>query len=142
MSAVMRRTVGVAACVLAGGLLVASCGSTPRSATNFCRQLEQEMPGIAELPATPEAIDGTVERYERLLALAPLAVESDLRTLTDLFRAAADMDASDPESVQDVVDQTYFSEQSARAVSAWVLDTCGVDISTGLAVVPPATTQE
>lgn len=128
--------------MVAGGLLAASCGSTPRSATNFCRQLEQEMPGIAELPATPEAIDGTVDRYERLLAIAPLAIESDLRALTDLFRAAADMDASDPESVQDVVDQTYFSEQSAQSVSAWVLDTCGVDISTGLAVVPPATTQE
>jgi hypothetical protein len=129
----------MAACVLASGLALVACGSTPRSATNFCRQLEQEMPGIAELPATPEAIDGTVERYERLLALAPLGVESDLRKLTDLFRAAADMDAADPESVQSVVDQTYFTEQSAEYVSAWVLDTCGVDISTGLTVVPPAT---
>jgi hypothetical protein len=140
MSAVIRRVVGVTASVLAAGFLIAACGSTPRSATNFCRQLEREMPEIAELPATPEAIDETVERYERLLDVAPLAIESDLQKLTDLFRAAADMDASNPDNVQAVVDQAYYTEQSAQNVSAYVLDTCGVDISTGLTVAPPATT--
>ena len=100
------------------------------------------MPEIAELPATPEAIDATVERYERLLDVAPLAIEDDLRILTELFQAAADMDASDPDSVQAVVDQAYYSEQSATNVSEWVLETCGVDISTGLVVTPPATTEE
>ena len=100
------------------------------------------MPEIAELPATPEAIDATVERYGRLLDVAPLAIEDDLRILTELFQAAADMDASDPENVQAVVDQAYYSEQSAANVSEWVLETCGVDISTGLVVTPPATTEE
>jgi hypothetical protein len=122
--------------------MLTACGSTPRSATNFCRQLDQEMPEIAELPATPEAINETVERYERLLRVAPLAVESDLQKLTDLFRATADMDASDPDNVQSVVDQAYFTEQSAQNVSTWVLNTCAVDISTGLAVTPSETTEE
>lgn len=140
MSAVMRRTIG--ACALAVLVGLTACGSTPKSTTNFCRQLEQEMPAIAELPATPEAIDASVERYERLLDVAPLAVEADLRALTDLFRAAADMDASNPDSVQGVVDQAYYSEQSAMNVAEWVLETCGVDISTGLTVAPPATTEE
>jgi hypothetical protein len=140
MSAVMRRTVG--ACALAALVGLAACGSTPKSTTNFCRQLEQEMPEIAELPATPEAIDATVERYERLLEVAPLAIEADLRTVTELFQAAADMDASDPDNVQAVVDQAYYSEQSATNVAEWTLETCGVDISTGLTVAPPATTEE
>lgn len=100
------------------------------------------MPEIAELPATPEAIDATVERYERLLEVAPLAIEADLRTVTELFQAAADMDASDPDNVQAVVDQAYYSEQSATNVAEWTLETCGVDISTGLTVAPPATTEE
>jgi hypothetical protein len=129
-------------CVLAAGIALAGCGSTPRTTTNFCRQLEQEMPAIAELPATPEAIDATVERFERLLAVAPLAIEEDLSKLTDLFRAAADMDAADPESVQSVVDQAYYTEQSAANVSDYVLATCGVDIATGLTVAPAATTEE
>ena len=52
------------------------------------------------------------------------------------------MDASDPDNVQAVVDQAYYSEQSATNVAEWTLETCGVDISTGLTVAPPATTEE
>ena len=36
------------------GLL--GCAAPERTATNFCRQLALEMPGIAEQPATPELI--------------------------------------------------------------------------------------
>ena len=48
---------------------------------------------------------------------------------------ASKIEASDPASVQEVVDLSYASEKSATAASAWVLATCGVDISTGLSVV-------
>jgi hypothetical protein len=48
---------------------------------------------------------------------------------------ASKIEASDPASVQEVVDLSYASEKSAAAASAWVLTTCGVDISTGLSVV-------
>lgn len=140
MSPVMRRIFRSTACVVVASMSIAACGSTPRSATNFCRQLEQELPEIAELPTTPAAIDDMVKRYERLLDVAPLAIESDLRKVTDLFRAAAEMDAADPASVQAVVNQAYSTEQSAKNVSGWVLDTCAVNISTGLPVTPPETT--
>ena len=115
------------------GLL--GCASPERTATNFCRQLALEMPGIAEQPATPEMIKSTVERYKNLQKVAPLQVEADWDALTLLLEKASKIDAADPVSVQEVVDLSYASEKNAAAASTWVLATCGVDISTGLSVV-------
>ena len=115
------------------GLL--GCASPERSATNFCRQLALEMPGIAEQPATPEMIKSTVKHYKNLQKVAPLQVEADWDALTLLMEKASKIKASDPASVQEVVDLSYVSEKSAAAASTWVLATCGVDISTGLSVV-------
>ena len=114
------------------GLL--GCASPERTATNFCRQLALEMPGIAEQPATPEMIKSTVKHYKNLQKVAPLQVEADWDALTLLMEKASKIKASDPASVQEVVDLSYASEKSAAAAAAWVLATCGVDISTGLSV--------
>ncbi len=114
------------------GLL--GCASPERTATNFCRQLALEMPGIAEQPATPEMIRSTVEHYKNLQKVAPLQVEADWDALTLLMEKASKIKASDPASVQEVVDLSYASEKNAVAASTWVLATCGVDISTGLSV--------
>ena len=114
------------------GLL--GCASPERTATNFCRQLALEMPGIAEQPATPEMIKSTVEHYKNLQKVAPLQVEADWDALTLLMEKASKIKASDPASVQEVVDLSYASEKNAAAAAAWVLATCGVDISTGLPV--------
>ena len=114
------------------GLL--GCASPERTATNFCRQLALEMPGIAEQPATPEMIKSTVKHYKNLQKVAPLQVEADWDALTLLMEKASKIKASDPASVQEVVDLSYASEKNATAAAAWVLATCGVDISTGLSV--------
>ena len=114
------------------GLL--GCASPERTATNFCRQLALEMPGIAEQPATPEMIKSTVKHYKNLQKVAPLQVEADWDALTLLMEKASKIKASDPASVQEVVDLSYASEKNAAAAAAWVLATCGVDISTGLSV--------
>lgn len=116
------------------------CATPERTATNFCRQLALEMPGIAEQPATPAMITSTVKRYKRLQEIAPLQVEADWNALTLLIEKASQIDAADAASVQEVVDLSYATEESATAAFAWVLATCGVDISTGLSVVQaPAT---
>ena len=123
------------ALVIALGLIgLFGCAAPERTATNFCRQLALEMPGIAEQPATPELIKSTVKHYKNLQKVAPLQVEADWDALTLLMEKASKIEASDPASVQEVVDLSYASEKSAAAASAWVLATCGVDISTGLSV--------
>ena len=119
------RVAVTSACVV----FIGACSSPARTATNFCRQLADELPEIADLPA--------VKRYERLLDVAPLEIEKEFDSLTALMRAARDVDAADPASVQALVELTYSSEKDALASSAWVLATCGVDLSLGIAPSAP-----
>ncbi|MEK7410977.1 MAG: hypothetical protein AAB327_06290 [Actinomycetota bacterium] len=125
-------------CVLAGAALVAltSCSTPARTATNFCRQLQKELPEIAQPTATPAEVSALVARYERLSHVAPLAIENDWKALTNLVKAAANVDATDPASVQAVADLSYATQQSASAAAIWVRDTCGVDIYTGISTTP------
>jgi hypothetical protein len=78
-----------------------------------------------------------VDRYERLLEKAPLSIEKDFAVLTDLLRAAEDVDPNKPDEVQTLADATYAANQSALAVRDWIKSTCAVDISTGLNIDPP-----
>jgi hypothetical protein len=129
----LLRVVSASACVA----LLGACSSPARTATNFCRQLADELPEIADLPATDEQISDAVQRYERLLEVAPLEIEKEFDSLTALMRTARDVDAADNESVQALVELTYSSEKDALASSAWVLATCGVDLSLGIAPSAP-----
>ena len=106
-------------------------------AERYGQELADELPEIADLPATDEQISDAVKRYERLLDVAPLEIEKEFNSLTALMRAARDVDAADPESVQALVELTYSSEKDALASSAWVLATCGVDLSLGIAPSAP-----
>jgi len=129
----LLRVVSASACVA----LLGACSSPARTSTNFCRQLADELPEIADLPATDEQISDAVQRYERLLEVAPLEIEKEFDSLTALMRAARDVDAADTESVQALVELTYSSEKDALASSAWVLATCGVDLSLGISPSAP-----
>lgn len=132
------------ACVL-GAVFLAACSSPERTGTAFCRQLAAELPAIAAPIATGKDVTATVERWERLLDRSPLAIEDDVATVTELFRSASRVDPTNADSVQALADLAYASNKSAIAVRDWVMDTCAVDVSTGLSVepartVPPATT--
>jgi hypothetical protein len=129
----LLRVMSASACVA----IISACSSPARTATNFCRQLADELPEIADLPATDEQISDAVQRYERLLEVAPLEIEKEFDSLTALMRAARDVDAADTESVQALVELTYSSEKDALASSAWVLATCGVDLSLGISPSAP-----
>jgi hypothetical protein len=129
----LLRVVSASACVA----LLGACSSPARTSTNFCRQLADELPEIADLPATDEQISDAVKRYERLLEVAPLEIEKEFESLTALMRAARDVDAADTGSVQALVELTYSSEKDALASSAWVLATCGVDLSLGISPSAP-----
>lgn len=127
------------AVVVAVSPLLASCSSSERTGTAFCRQLAHEIPAIAGPITTKTAANEVVSRYERLLDVAPLTIESDLRTLTDVLRRAAKLDAQDPAAAQKLADDAYKSNQAALNVKEWVISTCAVDISTGQTVAPPRT---
>lgn len=135
-----RGTSGIATlattCLLAMFVL-ASCTSTHRTGTNFCRRLAESLPAIGEPMATQGDILEQVTRYERLLEVAPLSIEDDLAVLTELIRRASEVDTGDPDEMQALSDAAYAANRSADAVAAWTISTCAVDISTGMRVDPP-----
>ena len=131
-----RRAFRTAATVSVLALVTVSCSETPRTATNFCRQLAKELPGITQPSATQAEVSSMLDRYKRLGKVAPLAIEADWKSLTELLTLASRMNATDSESVQAVVDMSYSTKKAADAAAKWILETCAVDISTGLNVGP------
>ena len=129
----MRRLIPL---LFLGLFAVAACAETPRTGTNFCRQLAKEMPGISVMPATVAEVNAAVGHFTRLQKVAPLEVQQDWDALTELMIAASKVKADDAESVQKVADLAYATEASANAASEWVKATCGVDISLGVQVTP------
>lgn len=129
----MRRLIPL---LFLGLFAVAACAETPRTGTNFCRQLAKEMPGISVMPATVEEVNAAVGHFTRLQKVAPLEVQQDWDALTELMIAASKVQADDAESVQKVADLAYATEASANAAAEWVKATCGVDISLGVQVTP------
>ncbi len=129
----MRRLIPL---LFLGLFAVTACAETPRTGTNFCRQLAKEMPGISVMPATVEEVNAAVGHFTRLQKVAPLEVQQDWNALTDLMIAASKVKADDAESVQQVADLAYATEANANTASEWVKATCGVDISLGVQVTP------
>ena len=122
--------------VFIASVVLTACSETPRTGTNFCRQLAKEMPGIAVMPATVAEVNAAVGHFTRLQKVAPLEVQQDWDVLTELMIAASKVKAEDAESVQQVADLAYASEASSKSASDWVKATCGVDISLGVQVTP------
>ena len=122
--------------VFIASVMLTACSETPRTGTNFCRQLAKEMPGIAVMPATVAEVNAAVGHFTRLQKVAPLEVQQDWDVLTELMIAASKVKAEDAESVQQVADLAYASEANSKSASDWVKATCGVDISLGVQVTP------
>ena len=139
-----RRLLGLAATVLSISALTA-CSGTERTGSAFCAQLGKELPAIAAPMATTKEVTAMIDRYERLLARAPLSIENDLQTLTDVLKQAEKVNTNDPTQVQALADATYRANQASLSVRDWVKSTCAVDISTGVTIEPmrqPTTTTE
>ncbi len=128
---VSRRFVAVA---VFAALTVVGCAETPRTATNFCRVLAERIDEIVAPPKTQQDVEQLVDHYSRLAEVAPLEVEADFLALREIFAAAADVNVNDPQSLQAVADASYAAEAAADRAAMYVATTCGVDLSTGLAV--------
>ena len=75
-------------------------------------------------------------RYERLSKAAPLVIEDEWKSLTELLAVASRVKSSDPESVQAVIEMAYSTEKDSVTAAKWTRETCGIDISNGLKVAP------
>ena len=133
---ITKKSAKTLALIYCLGLLVVSCSETPRTATNFCRQLAKEAPFIGDPPVTAADVAAMLARYERLSKAAPLVIEDEWKSLTELLAVASRVKSIDPESVQAVIEMAYSTEKDSAAVAEWTRETCGIDISNGLKVAP------
>ena len=111
-----------------------------RSGARFCGELSESITGLSGPLSTSNDIGDLVDRYEKLDDITPLAIREDWHVITELLRAAEDVDLEDPRSRQDLADAAYTAERSAREVARWVESTCGVAMPDVIGVEGPDTT--
>lgn len=126
MSLPLRLAAPTLAVVIGVASLGACGGDASRSTSAFCNELDRQLPGLDGPLADDGDLDALIDRYEGLGALAPLAVEDDWDRLTGLVRAAATAAIDDPDSIQDVADQTYATERAYVRITEWVDANCGL----------------
>ena len=134
-----RFTTTIGLVVAVASTLVA-CSDTDRSGARFCGELSESVAGLGGPLSTSDEIGDLVDRYEKLDEITPLAIRDDWHVITELLRAAEDVDFEDPRSRQDLADAAYTAERSARAVATWVESTCGVDMPDVIGIEGPDTT--
>jgi hypothetical protein len=116
----------VLATVVAVGLL-GSCDKGSRQ-DRFCHRLADDQALLAVVPADPDALDAFVERYQELADVAPLAIEEQWRTITDLFEAVATEDLTDPAAADRLRDKAVAATKPIDEVRAYARTTCGVEL--------------
>ena len=124
-----RRTILLFLPVGLLGLAATACNEKRNDATNFCRQLEQELPGLSAPLTSQSAIDQMVARYKRLGEVAPLSVADDWDALTSLMEEAARTNPNDQTELQAFAEEALVANSASQRALRWVLSTCGVDLS-------------
>jgi hypothetical protein len=114
-----------------------ACAETPRTSTNFCRVLDERLTDITRAPQNTTEVQRLIDHYSRLVEVAPIGVQDDLVTLRDLLVAASEVKVDDEASVQALADRAYAAERAAEDAGIFIAATCGVDVSSGLAVDVP-----
>jgi hypothetical protein len=124
-------------------VLLASCDKGSRQ-DRFCRRLVDDQAVLAVVPTDPDELDAFVARYQELAEIAPLAIEDQWRTITELFEAVANEDLSDPATADRLRDRAVAATKSIDEVRAYARTTCGVelvvDATAGAATTVPGST--
>ena len=133
----------VALAPVVGTLLMAGCGGDDDSGdtARFCADVEANRDALFDASlATADDVAGFVALYRQVGENAPLAIEAHWKALTAVFETA---EMFEPDSTvvteQDVLGQSYSSEQSALAVRDWLAENCRITIA--VATVPPPVLQ-
>ena len=115
--------------VLTAGMGLLACADSDRTATNFCRQLARELPGMGAAPSNQSDVDVLLSRYRRIGEVAPVAVSNDWETLTSMLEEASRLNTANAEEVEAFTKEALQANKAAARALQWVKDTCGVDLS-------------
>lgn len=109
--------------------VLSSCSGKNRTATNFCRQLAKELPGLAAPLTSQNDVDVLVSRYRRIGEAAPKAVSDDWKKLTTMLEEASRLNTANSAAVEDFASKALAANTAAQRALQWVKATCGVDLS-------------
>ncbi|MDW3216631.1 MAG: hypothetical protein R8G01_21750 [Ilumatobacteraceae bacterium] len=98
-------------------------------AERFCGEAIENRNSLVAPPLTTDAeIDATLEFYELMGQLAPVAIADEWNDVLISLETASTLVPGDPESEQLVAKTAYATEPSAFAVKEWLFDNCRLDI--------------
>jgi hypothetical protein len=116
--------------VSATGLALVSCGSdSDRTAGRYCTEVGNNLAQLnAPTVGSQADIDAMLQAWRTVAKSAPLAVQPEWEALLSNVETMATIDASDPESVQRVVDAARQNEPAANRVIDYTFNVCGATI--------------
>jgi hypothetical protein len=128
-----------------GLALVACSDDSDRTAGRYCTEVGDHLAQLnAPTVATQADVDAMLQAWRTVAKSAPLAVQPEWEALLNNVETMATVDASDPESVQRVVDAARQNEPAANRVIDYTFNVCGATIGKVTPVVTtiaqPATT--
>jgi hypothetical protein len=134
---VVPRLLPSAAAAVLSVALLAACDAGSRQ-DRFCSKLAEERALLGTVPADPGDLDDFVQRYRDLEKIAPLAIDEQWKTVTDLLVAVATEDLSDPATAGRLRDRAVTATKAVNDVRSYAQHVCGVDLAllTAVAATP------
>ena len=127
----MQSSSAVAVLALAAlGLTVAACGGdSDRSAGRYCTEVGDHLTELNSPPlGTQDEVDAMLGAWRTVAAAAPIAIQPEWEAVLGNMETMATVVASDPESVQRVVDAARRNEPAANRVIDYTFNVCGATI--------------
>ena len=121
---VVPRLLRVVIAAVATVTVVGACDEGSRQ-DRFCRRLGEEQGLLATVPTDPGELDDFVNRYRELAGIAPLAIEEQWQTITDLVEAVAIEDLEDPATADRLRDQAVAATRPVEEVRSYAQAVCG-----------------
>jgi len=108
---------------------IACSDGDSRSESAYCGQVARHLSDLNS-PVIETSLDvGRVLTAWRAVAnAAPIAIESEWKTMVDSMETAITVDTEDPESMQKVADTARESEPAAKRVAGYTLQRCAITI--------------
>ena len=127
----MKSSSAVAVLALSALVLTATaCGSdSDRSAGRYCTEVGNHLAALNAPPlGTQDQVDAMLDAWRTVAASAPIAIQPEWEAVLGNMETMSTVVASDPESVQRVVDAARRNEPAANRVIDYTFNVCGATI--------------
>ena len=124
---VVPRLLRAVLAAVAAVTVLGSCDEGSRQ-DRFCRRLAEEQGLLATVPTDPGELDDFVNRYQELAGIAPLAIEEQWQTITELVEAVATEELRTRRPPIACGTRPWPPPAPSDEVRSYAQTTCGVDL--------------